>query len=294
MKGKIKIAADILMTAALPVLMCYSIVGETAHEVIGTAMFCLFILHHILNFGWIRSLFKGKYDLRRTVGTVVNASVFVCMLGLVYSGIVISRHVFAFVNIGGAMLARTVHMLCAYWGLVLMSLHLGMHISQMAARMKMKRRPLIRALRIVFGMIGAVGIYAFIRLRFADYMFGRVQFAFIDTSASAVLTALQYLTVMVLFAYVGYLLQMLLKKKKNGGSVTGRRFVFHDSTIRQAGFPAIIILIAVRSCARFTASPKPFRAQTPSCIPPEKPYHAAPALPPGQRSTTASRFCCNP
>ncbi len=61
MKMKIKTAADILMTAALPVLMCYSIAGETAHEVIGIAMFGLFILHHILNFGWIKSLFKSKY-----------------------------------------------------------------------------------------------------------------------------------------------------------------------------------------------------------------------------------------
>lgn len=214
MKHKIKIAADILMTAALPVLMCYSIVGETAHEVIGTAMFCLFILHHILNFGWIKTLFKGKYDLRRTVNTSVNALVFVCMIGLMYSGIVISKHVFAFVHIGGAMFAGTVHMLCAYWGLVLMNVHLGMHISQMAARMKLKRKTVIWALRIIFGMIGAVGIYAFIRLKFADCLFGRVQFVFIDTSASAVLTALQYLAVMVLFAYVGYVLQISLKKRK--------------------------------------------------------------------------------
>lgn len=79
MKMKIKTAADILMTAALPVLMCYSIVGETAHEVIGIAMFGLFILHHILNFGWIKSLFKSKYDLRRSVNTAVNALVFLCM-----------------------------------------------------------------------------------------------------------------------------------------------------------------------------------------------------------------------
>ena len=80
MKMKIKTAADILMTTALPVLMCYSIVGETAHEVIGIAMFVLFILHHILNFGWIKSLFKGKYDLRRIVNTAVNALVFLCMV----------------------------------------------------------------------------------------------------------------------------------------------------------------------------------------------------------------------
>ena len=213
-KTKIKTAADILMTAALPVFMCYSIVGETAHEVIGIAMFCLFILHHILNFGWLKTLFNGRYDLRRSVNTAVNALVFVCMIGLMYSGIVVSKHIFTIVHIGGAMFARTVHMLCAYWGLVLMSLHLGMHISQMAARIKLKIKALIWTLRIIFGVVGAVGIYEFIQFRFADYMFGKVQFVFIDTSASAVLTTLQYLTFMVLFAYVGYILQIMLKKKK--------------------------------------------------------------------------------
>jgi len=217
---KIKTAADILMTAALPILMCYSIVCETAHEIIGVAMFALFILHHILNFGWIKSLFKGKYNLRRIVNTAVNALVFLCMIGLMYSGIVISKHVFTFVNIGGAMFARTVHMLCAYWGLVLMSVHLGMHISQMAVRMKLKNNGLIWSLRIISGMVGAVGIYEFISLKFTDFLFRKVQFVFIDTNASAVLTALQYLSVMVLFAYIGYMVQSILKKKRteNHGS----------------------------------------------------------------------------
>ncbi|WP_050793331.1 DUF4405 domain-containing protein [Ruminococcus albus] len=163
------------MIAALPVLMCYSIVGETAHEVIGIAMFCLFILHHILNFGWIKTLFKGKYDLRRSVNTVVNALIFLCMIGLMYSGIVISKHVFTFVYIGGSMFARTVHILCAYWGLALMSVYLGMHISQMAARIKLKNKAMVWALRIIFGVVGAVGIYEFISLKFTDYLFGKVQ-----------------------------------------------------------------------------------------------------------------------
>lgn len=213
MKNKIKTAADILMTAALPVLMCYSIVGETAHEIIGIAMFALFILHHILNFGWTKALFKGKYPPKRIVGTIVNAAVLICMLGLMYSSIVISKHIFTFLNLGGAMTARTIHLLCAYWGLVLMSVHLGMHISQMAARMKLRSKALIWKLRIIFGVVGVVGIYEFIQLKFTDYMFGRVKFVFIDTSASAVLTAMQYLTVMVLFAYIGYFLHILLNQK---------------------------------------------------------------------------------
>ena len=105
-------------------------------------------------------------------------------------------------------------MLCAYWGLVLMSVHLGMHISQMTARMKLKNKAMVWALHIIFGVVGAIGIYEFISLKFTDYLFGKVQFVFIDTNASAVLTALQYLSVMALFAYVGYILQMLLKRNK--------------------------------------------------------------------------------
>ena len=53
-----------------------------------------------------------------------------------------------------------------------------------------------------------------------NYLFGKVKFVFIDTNASAVLTALQYLSVMVLFAYIGYMVQSILKKKRteNHGS----------------------------------------------------------------------------
>ena len=217
MKTKMKTAADIIMTAALPILMCYSIIGETAHEIVGVAMFGLFILHHILNFAWTKALFKGKYPPKRIAGTVVNAAVLICMLGLMYSSIVISKHIFTFLNLGGAGFARTVHLLCAYWGLVLMSVHLGMHISQMAARAKLESKGLIWTFRILFSVIGAVGIYEFIKLNFNDYLFGKIQFVFIDTSASAVITALQYTCIIVLFAEAGYLTQKVLSQNNHGG-----------------------------------------------------------------------------
>ena len=215
-KATVKMCIDIAMTAALPVLMCYSIVGETAHEIIGVAMFCLFILHHILNFGWIKGLFKGSYSLRRAIGTAVNALVFICMIGLMYSGIVISKHVFTFIQPGGAMTARTIHMLCAYWGLVLMSIHLGMHISAMAAKMKLRKKAVIWAARCFFAAVAAIGGYEFISLGLAGYMSGQVQFAFFDPTASAVLTICKYLSVMILFAYIGYLSDLALKAKAKG------------------------------------------------------------------------------
>ena len=176
-------------------------------------MFCLFIAHHILNIGWIKGLFKGKYTLRRAVGTAVNALVFVCMIGLMYSSIVISKHIFIFVNLSGTMTARTIHMLCAYWGLVLMSVHLGMHTGQMIKRTNLKSSKLLTALHIVFAVVAVIGIYAFIKLKFADYMFGRVQFVFIDNSASVAIAILEYLCVMILFADVGYWVNKVTTKK---------------------------------------------------------------------------------
>ena len=218
-KRKIKVCIDLAMTAALPILMCYSLIGEAAHEIIGVTMFCLFIAHHILNIGWIKSLFTGfagRYTLQRAVGTVVNALVFLCMLGLMYSAVVISKHIFAFVALGSTMTARTIHLLCTYWGLILMSIHLGMHIEQIWKSIKRKKSKPSIALYIICGILAAVGVYAFIKLKFADYMFGRVQFVFIDSSASVILTIIEYLCVMVLFAEVGYWLnKAVMKSKKN-------------------------------------------------------------------------------
>lgn len=211
-KQIIKMCIDLAMTIALPILMCYSLVGETAHEIIGTAMFGCFIAHHILNIGWFKALFKGRYTLRRSVNTAVNLLIFLCMLGLMYSGIVLSRHVFTFVQLGGAMTARTIHKLCAYWGLVLMSVHLGMHIRQMTTKMKLKGKKLRLVLQIIFGIIAIMGIYSFIKLSYADYLFVKVEFVFIDTSVSAFITALRHLSVMILFAEVGYWLNHVLSR----------------------------------------------------------------------------------
>lgn len=59
-KQKIKIIADILMTAALLFLMPYGMVGEAAREWIGAGMFLLFILHHILNRKWLGNIGKEQ------------------------------------------------------------------------------------------------------------------------------------------------------------------------------------------------------------------------------------------
>lgn len=80
-KIKLKICIDILMTAALLFLMPYELVGRAAHEWIGTEIFLLFILHHILNRKWTAHMFKGKYAKFRILQTILVAAIFISMIG---------------------------------------------------------------------------------------------------------------------------------------------------------------------------------------------------------------------
>lgn len=52
------------------------------------------------------------------------------MLGLGYSGMVMAQYL-PFSISGSISLARRIHLACSYWGFVLMSMHLGMHLRQM-------------------------------------------------------------------------------------------------------------------------------------------------------------------
>ena len=127
-KAKVKIAVDVLMTLGMLFLMGYQFWGDVAHEWAGAGMFVLFILHHALNGGWYRSLFRGKYTPFRVFQIVVDALVLLDMLGLMVSGVILSNHVCAFLPIqGGMSFARTLHMLASFWGFLLMALHLGLH-----------------------------------------------------------------------------------------------------------------------------------------------------------------------
>lgn len=82
----------------------------------------------MLNLNWYRNLFRGTYTWLWGVQTLIDLLLFAAMAAQMYSGIILFRYVFDFLPIeGGMALARRLHILGAYWGFLLMSLHLGMH-----------------------------------------------------------------------------------------------------------------------------------------------------------------------
>ena len=224
MKGKIKIVVDVLMTAALLFLMGYQFWGETIHEWIGAGMFVLFLAHHILNGNWHKNLFCGKYSPMRIFLTVIDVLTFVSMIAQMYSGILLSRHVFAFLPIeSGLVLARRLHILGSYWGFLLMSLHLGLHWNMVINKLKRRKEPLSRSICAVYFTVAFAvalyGIWVLIKRDFPTYLLLKSEFVFLDYEESKVLFYLDYFALMgmciFISHYVGKLLRLL--KRKGGG-----------------------------------------------------------------------------
>lgn len=204
-KQKIKIAIDLVMTITLLLLMLFQITGQQVHEYLGIMMLVLFLGHNFLNRKWYRHLFKGKYKFYRLVQTILNISILMMMLGLGYSGMVMAQYVPFSIN-GSISLARRLHLACSYWGFVLMSMHLGMHVRQMMNMFKKYTHLKTNDLKIIKLMIVIIclyGIYCFIQNNMISYMLLINEFVFFDFEKTTFIVVLEYLSMMILWVNLG-------------------------------------------------------------------------------------------
>lgn len=216
---------DLVMVILLPMLMGYSLVGELWHEIIGIAMVASFAIHIFLNRKWFTSLFKGKYNAKRIRTTSLNLLLALCVLTSIVSAVFISKHIFSFLGINILSSAmRSLHLLAAYWGFVLMSLHAGTHGGAMLSKLWKNNSAAKNMVSVIAIIIALYGVYAFIKRGFAGYLFMQTAFVFFDYSEPFIFFYLDYLSVMILFMTVGFLIDKLLTLGgKNGIYHTERR-----------------------------------------------------------------------
>lgn len=199
------------MVLLLPLLMAYSLIGETFHEAAGTVMLVLFGLHHWFNRAWWKNLFRGRYSPQRIFQTALNLLLLIFMIVQPLCGILMSKHLFTFLPTDGiSSVARAIHLPLSNWGFVLMSLHAGTHLGAMLPKGKKKA--------VVLGCLGAVslyGVYAFVKRQIPAYMLLKLPFAFFDYSEPRWFFLADYLAVIVLFAMLGYGILLLLKRKQD-------------------------------------------------------------------------------
>ena len=209
---RLRMTIDITMTILSIILMGgnYLFPADIVHEILGVALFVLWAVHITLNRRWYGAIFKGKYNPYRVMQTIINCCILICTIFLMISGIILSNHVFTFLNIqGGLGFARIAHLLASHWYYLFMSLHIGLHVGQLFQNVTAKIIP-----RIILALVCAYGIYAFIAGGVWKYLILRQQFFFFDLERGYVLFALDYISIIILFATISHLIASRLKKNR--------------------------------------------------------------------------------
>lgn len=158
----------------------------------GYRIICTVYRSQYSQFSLVSIFFKGKYTPTRTILAVINIALFAAMLCCMVSSVLVSGKVFAFLNLGGARIGRTLHLVSTAWVFVLMSLHLGLHLAPLANKLK-KHRQFLWAGRIIAVLLAAYGVYVFVDRAFYEELFYLTEFKFFDTDKSAILYFLKRL-----------------------------------------------------------------------------------------------------
>ena len=203
---------DITMTILSIILMGgnYLFPADLIHEILGVGLFVLWGLHIALNRRWYGAIFRGNYNPYRVMQTIINCCILICTIFLMISGIILSNHLFTFLNIqGGLGFARITHLLASHWYYLFMSLHIGLHVGRLFQDITTKIIP-----RIILALVCAYGIYAFIARGVWKYLILQQQFFFFDLDRGYILFAIDYISIIILFATLSHLLAKSLKKGK--------------------------------------------------------------------------------
>ncbi len=229
---RLRMTIDITMTIISIILMGgnYLFPADLVHEILGVGLFVLWSVHIILNHRWYGAIFRGKYNPYRVMQTVINFCILICTIFLMISGIILSNHIFTFLNIqSGLGFARIAHLLASHWYYLFMSLHIGLHVGMIANKMCHSRAPTressdteiigsspIMTLvgKILLALVCAYGIYAFIARGVWKYLILQQQFFFFDLERGYILFAIDYISIIILFATLSHLLAKSLKKGK--------------------------------------------------------------------------------
>ncbi|MBQ3285277.1 MAG: DUF4405 domain-containing protein [Ruminococcus sp.] len=207
---------DILMIAAMLLLMAMQVTKQEIHEWLGIGMFALVIAHNILNRNYYAAIFRGKYTPIRVFMLIVNTALLLSFVATPITGMLMSRYATPFLDgVVGVIWPRKLHLMLSYWSFVLMGMHAGLHLGIISSKLKNKAVR-ITAFILMCG-ISVYGFYLFIQANIFDYMLMKTHFAFLDYSKAWWLVILENLAMLIAWAFIAYLVSLIFKMVKRKG-----------------------------------------------------------------------------
>ena len=211
-KHKLRMPLDIAMTLLSIVLMGGTVLfaSDLTHQILGLCLLALWAAHFSLNYRYYTTLFRGKYAPYRILQTVINSCILLCAILLGVSGIMMGSFLSSSVPVPLGF-ARSAHLISSHWYYFFMCAHIGLHLNMIFSKIAQRRaKPLSSraslALKALAAAVCVYGAFAFYARGLWRYMFGVQQFFFFDFDKGYLLFFVDYIAILVLFAFLTHII----------------------------------------------------------------------------------------
>ncbi len=169
----VKILIDIVMYGCFLYLMSYGAIHDLPqHGRVGIFLFILFVIHHVLNRWFYKTILKGQWNARRIFLNVTDWILFALMITMAISSIFMSGQAFEWSSIETTQASRQLHQASCCWGFMVMLVHLGIHLEGVLKKLENHRNAWQRVLFFIAYIAAiAAGIHCFKESQLYVYMF---------------------------------------------------------------------------------------------------------------------------
>ncbi|RJF86837.1 DUF4405 domain-containing protein [Oleomonas cavernae] len=223
----LRLALDFVAAGLVLVGLAYYWLDNTIHELVGTGMFLLIIVHNTFNRRWYGTISRTRREPRGLINSAMTLSLLAVMLALLVTSLVISRALFDVLPLNGGYTARQIHTLAAYWALVMVSIHLGLRWSMIMSTMRnlfgLAATSAIRtaALRAVAAAIAACGVQSSFEMGVGAKLSLQLTLDWWDFEASTLGFFLRWLSIGGLYVFLAHYLVKWARKGKRPTAPVG-------------------------------------------------------------------------
>ena len=197
-----KIIVDILLFILILVEFSRLYLPPEIHEIIGIVLIVLVIIHLILNRKYIKSIPKGKYNLKRSSMLIINVAFMAAFALTSVLGLLSNQYTLTFMNIGN-LSTIYLHKISAYLCLILLGLHLGINLNALFNLLGEKKISYV-----LYAIIIICGIYSFFKVDFLNHLLGKSGFSL--ATGNIVTSSLEYLSIVLM---ITVLANIIFKKR---------------------------------------------------------------------------------
>jgi hypothetical protein len=215
---QVRILLDFIAIALLLACLAYWWQSNLVHELLGTALFVLVLVHNVFNRRWLGT--SKANDAPRLANTLTIVCLATLMTVMLVTSLLISRDIYSFSSLSGAFVVREVHMFVAYWTLLVVALHLGtrwstvMNVARVSFNIRNPSVVRVTLLRISTAAIAAWGIRSSWEMGFGSKLMLMYTLDMWDFDAAAAQFFVNYASIVGLYVAVGHYGLSLTRRRK--------------------------------------------------------------------------------